>query len=109
MLQSGEDGDAAGVDEAAVVGEDVAGCEEGPDAGPGEEAEGFGGQGGGAADGDFEEAGEVGFEVCLSVLLVCGLVCGRFGVREGGDIVLRGVREGEERRGCGGGGDANVE
>ena len=67
MLQGGDDGDAAGVDEAAVVGEDVAGCKEGPDAGAGEEAQGFGGEGGRAADGDFKEAGEVGFEVCLSV------------------------------------------
>ena len=67
MLQGGDHGHAAGIEERAVVRQDVAGCEEGPDAGAGEEAERFGGEGGGAADGDFEEAGEVGFEVCLSV------------------------------------------
>ena len=61
------------------MGEDVAGREEGPDAGAGEEAEGFGGEGGGAADGDFEEAGEVGFEVCLSVGLLVFWVWGGFG------------------------------
>ena len=67
MLQSSDYSHAAGVEQGAVVREDVAGCEEGPYAGSGEEAEGLGGEGGGAADGNFEESGEVGFEVCLSV------------------------------------------
>ncbi len=63
MAEGGEGGEAAGVGEAGVVVEDVDVGAEGEDLLAGEEAEGFGGEGLGAAEGGVEEAGEVGFEV----------------------------------------------
>lgn len=71
MLQGGQDADAGGVDEVAVVREDVHVGTDGPDFVAGYQAEGLGVQGCGAPDGFFEDAGEedfrfrgaVGFEV----------------------------------------------
>lgn len=66
VLEGGEDGDVAGVEEIAVVGEDVAGCDERPDLLASEQTEGLGGEGGRSAEGDFEEAREEGFGFGLS-------------------------------------------
>lgn len=63
VAEGGEGGQAAGVDEAAVVVEDVDVGAEGPYFLPGEEAEGFRGEGLRAPEGGLEDAGEVGFEV----------------------------------------------
>lgn len=49
VLEGGEDGDVAGVEEIAAVRENMAGCGQGPDLLAGEQTEGFGGEGGGAA------------------------------------------------------------
>ena len=46
--------------------EDVASCGQGPDFGAGEETEGFSGESGGTAEGDFKEAGEESLGFCLS-------------------------------------------
>lgn len=66
MLKSREHGDVAGVEKVAVVGEDVAGCSKRPYLLAGEQAEGLGGEGGGAAESDFEEAREEGLGFGLS-------------------------------------------
>ncbi len=66
MLESREHGDVTGVEEIAVVGEDVASCSKRPYFLAGEQAEGLSGEGGGAAEGDFEEAREEGFGFGLS-------------------------------------------
>lgn len=64
--EGGQGAEAAGVDEVAVVVEHVDVCAQGPYFLAGYEAEGFGGEGLGAAEGGFEGAGEVGFEVGLA-------------------------------------------
>lgn len=67
--QRGEGGEAGGVDEAAVVVQDVHVRAQRPGRLAGDEAEGFGGEGARAAEGGLEGAGEVRFEVGLAVLL----------------------------------------
>ena len=57
VAEGGQGGEAGGVDEAAVVVEDVDVGAEGPDFLAGEEAEGFGGEGLRAAEGGLEGAG----------------------------------------------------
>lgn len=66
-------GEAAGVDEVAVVVEDVDVGAEGPYFLAGDQAEGFGGEGLGAAEGGLEGAGEVGLEVGLAVVWGAGM------------------------------------
>lgn len=63
MAEGGDDGEAGGVDEVAVVGEDVDVDADGPALLAGDEAEGLGVEGAGAADRLFEEAGDKDF--CL--------------------------------------------
>ena len=67
VAQCSQGRQAAGIDEAAVVVEDVDVRAEGPDFLAGDQAEGFGGEGLRAAEGGLEDAGEVRFEVALSV------------------------------------------
>lgn len=71
--QRGEGGEAGGVDEAAVVVQDVHVRAQRPGRLAGDEAEGFGGEGARAAEGGLEGAGEVRFEVGLAVLLGPGI------------------------------------
>lgn len=70
MAEGAQGGYADGVDEAAVVVEDVDVGAEGPDLLAGDEAEGFGGEGAGAPEGGLEGVGEVGFEVRGAVWLI---------------------------------------
>lgn len=61
VLQRGQHGDAGGVDEVAVVRQHVHVCADAPDFGAGEQAQGFGVEGGGAAEGFLEDAREEDF------------------------------------------------
>lgn len=67
VAEGGDDGEAGGVEQAAIVREDVQVGAHGPAVGARDDAEGFGVEGGGAADGFFEEAGEEGFGGGLAV------------------------------------------
>lgn len=58
VLEGRENGDAAAIEKVAIMGKDMAGCGQGPDFGAGEEAEGFGREGGRTAESDFKEAGQ---------------------------------------------------
>lgn len=61
VAQGGDDGDARGVEQAAVVRQDVHVGAHGPAFGAGDDAERFRVEGGGASDGFFEEAREERF------------------------------------------------
>lgn len=66
--ESSYEGQAAGVDEVAVVVQDVHVCAHVEAFLAGDDAEGFGVQGAGAADGFFEDAGEEDFGLVLSAI-----------------------------------------
>lgn len=68
VLEGCKDGQVAGVEEIPAVGENMAGCGQGPDLLAGDQTKGFGGDSGGAAEGDLEKAGEQGFGFGLSML-----------------------------------------
>lgn len=85
MPERGEGGEAGGVDEAAVVVQDVDVRAEGPGFLAGDEAEGFGGEGARAAEGGLEGAGEVRFQVGLAMVGREWVSLVGFGGREGGE------------------------